>query len=157
MSFGCCKLLSSQPDDAKEVARDVLARAAAKGLLGGKGKQEGTGVINMEYSGNDSVNSKEDRKLLRRRTQRSPKRLRTAASAPDHNSHYKPSFSRTSFSYGHTAPKSKKVSRPPAQTSTSIGARLHSDNSQSRVEKKRDKFYHDSEHTKIIKHPAPFR
>ncbi|KAL5011527.1 hypothetical protein ScPMuIL_010078 [Solemya velum] len=155
---GCfVAVVTREPEDAKEVARDVLARAAAKGLLGGKERKEATGVVNMEHSGNGNVDSKEDHKLLRRRTQRSPKRLRTAVSAPDHNFPHKANLSRTSFSYGHTAPKSKKVSRPPAQSTTSIGARLHSDYSQSRVDKKRDKFHPHSEHTKIIKHPAPFR
>ena len=145
-----------QPEDAKEATRDVLARAQAKGLLGGKKKEhKEKKTIPIEEQNGEIV--EDDEKLLQKRVKRAPRKLRTTTSAPQNVASYtKP--------VGHSVVRSQIYAgghKSPTRTTKStaaIGARLYAASTKPvELPEKKEKHNKVAEHLKVVKHPAPFR
>lgn len=151
-----------QPEDAKEAARDVLARAQAKGLLSSKKskeKLEMNGEADSLTNGHD-VDANES-KLLHKRGKKAPRKLHQTSSAPHPPSYVKPSGVSPVASYINTAAmkwRRHSASTKSTMSGTSVGSRLFQ--SQTKVfsdNKLKVKPKYVSEHIKVVKHPAPFR
>ncbi|XP_061188940.1 putative methyltransferase NSUN7 [Saccostrea echinata] len=148
---GCfIAVVTREPEDSKEAAKDVLARAQAKGLLSGK-KRNKTQVIEGDHENGEASNlvngHTKSEKLLTRRSRRSEQKLppRSAISAPHATSPVR--------SYIHSPLQARRsVPRP---SGIAVGTRLYKDASKREPSVRRDKVL-VAEHLKIVKHPAPF-
>lgn len=144
---GCfIAVVTREPEDSKEAAKDVLARAQAKGLLSGKKR-------NKNHEGHENeeedslVNGHKSEKLLSRRLRRQDQRLlpRGAISAPHASSPV--------HSYIHSPIQGRRIPRP---NGVAVGARLYKDAAKREPAQRKDKTS-VPEHVKVVKHPAPFR
>ncbi|XP_048777842.2 putative methyltransferase NSUN7 isoform X3 [Ostrea edulis] len=147
---GCfIAVVTREPEDSKEAAKDVLARAQAKGLLSGK-KRSKVQVSEVQETGqmDNLVNGHtKSEKLLTRRSRRPEQRLllRSAVSAPQTSSPV--------HSYIHSPMQARRtVTRP---SGVAVGARLFKEGSKRESPVRKDKAM-VAEHLKVIKHPAPF-
>lgn len=145
-----------QPEDAKEAARDILARAQAKGLLGGKKKEvKEKKVISVEEQNGEVL--EEEEKLLQRRVKRSPRKLRSTTSAPHHVSSFTKPVGYSVVRAQIYAGGSKSPARSTKSTAA-IGARLYATSTKNFEQpEKKDKQNKVAEHLRVVKHPAPFR
>ncbi|XP_060576770.1 putative methyltransferase NSUN7 isoform X2 [Ruditapes philippinarum] len=152
---GCfVAVITREPEDIKEANKDILERARAKGLLGGKKKQKK--AVEPEVIANGDAEEGDDEKLLERRVKRSPRKLRPTQSYPADFNYSKPSavsivkaqINSANPIQGHRATKS----------SAAIGARPRVPRLRPLAEpiEKKDKPLKVSEHVKVVKHPAPF-
>lgn len=166
--FNCFSFF--QPEDPKEAAKDVLARAQAKGLLGHRKSKSPKETVSLDHQVNGEVSdtalvnghAESDAKLLNKRTRKAPRKIptRSAVSAQHASTpaYSKPHASSPIHNYIHS-PTSKPSRAKQPNTAKSSFARLY----QSRTKSQDDQFRHDdkprhvSEHLKVIKHPAPFR
>ncbi|XP_046329088.2 putative methyltransferase NSUN7 isoform X1 [Haliotis rufescens] len=136
---GCfVAVITREPEEVKETARDVIARAAAKGLMG-----------NPPHKGEGAENG--------RRRRKSPKRIRGTTSAPNSV----PAYQKHNISV--SSPVSNYInsaSRSPTRSSRMlIGARLHASQprlvSPTSAQKPLKSLV--PEYARVVKHPAPFR
>jgi hypothetical protein len=141
--------LFSQPEDIKEAHKDILERARAKGLLGGKKKQKK--AVEPEPVVNGEVETEpEDEKLLEKRVKHSPRKLRTTQSHPGNFN-----YSRTSaISVVRTRIHGGRAAKSTASISISHVPRLRP---LTEPLEKKEKPVKVAEHVKVVKHPAPFR
>ena len=133
----------------------MIARAQAKGLLGGKKKEhkEKKPILTEEQNGEVL---EEEEKLLQKRVKRAPRKLRAASSAPQNiHTYTKP--------VGHSIVRaqilasSKSPSRGTKSTGA-VGARLYATSTKTfELPEKAEKPPKVAEHMKVVKHPAPFR
>ena len=156
-----------QPEDAKEAARDVLARAQAKGLLSGKKARERKPALFDEQNGEMSDttltngHATDASKLLSRRSRKVDRKLpaRGPNSAPSSGvvktSYTKPDPSSPIHKYIHTPIKTRQQNGQARNSSTTVTARLYNTNRRSSEEMARKPKI--AEHIKVVKHPAPFR
>lgn len=167
---GCfVTVITREPEDAKEAAKDVLARAQAKGLLSGKKPKERKDSlehVNGEATeGLTNGHSDIDSKLLHKRSRKMQRRVqvRGTVSAPQYNklpSYSKPHASSPIHSYITSPTKQRTASMPhnTTRSAISIGSRLYhatTKNSGSELAKRSKPIV--AEHVKVVKHPAPFR
>ncbi|XP_060075252.1 putative methyltransferase NSUN7 [Ylistrum balloti] len=167
---GCfVTVITREPEDAKEAAKDVLARAQAKGLLSGKKQKEPNSSsehLNGEVT-EGLTNGDIDSKLLHKRSRKMQRRVqvRGTVSAPQYNklsSYSKPHATSPIHSYITSTSSAKQRSTSIPHTTTrsaiSIGSRLYhatTKNSGSESVKRNKPIV--AEHVKVVKHPAPFR
>ncbi|WAQ99050.1 NSUN7-like protein, partial [Mya arenaria] len=151
---GCfVAVITREPEDIKEAHKDVLERARARGLLGGKKKSKKPSEEEVEEA-EDSPG--EDDKLLERRVKRAPRKLRQANSFPLNLPHYnKPSASSIVRSQIYAKPKG--VQRATRST-PAINHKGHIQRVKelANPHEKKEKNPVVAEHVKVVKHPAPF-
>ncbi|KAL3880122.1 hypothetical protein ACJMK2_032391 [Sinanodonta woodiana] len=153
---GCfVAVITREPEDVKETAKDILARAASKGLLGGKKSKELKDTVHSDGSllmNGDASESQSDKKLLRKRSRKSPRRIHSLV--PPIPSYHKPTGTSvvkaqiSSDSHKQLDHEAKSVptmitSRPRFKILASVP--------------KVDKKVRVAEHEKVVKHPLPFR
>ena len=147
-----------KPEDVKELNRDILARAQARGLLGGKKKQKKQQVVpTNQQNGDVEHEEKEEEKLLEKRVKRAPRKLRSPANVPKSLPAYtKPSATSIVRSQIYSSPKS--IHRATKSTPT-IGVKTSALRVRPLAEptERKEKKPIVSEHVKVVKHPAPFR
>ncbi|KAJ8297395.1 hypothetical protein KUTeg_023926 [Tegillarca granosa] len=163
--------MNANPEDPKEAAKDVLARAQAKGLLGHRKSKSPKETVSLDHQINGEVSetalvnghAESDAKLLNKRTRKAPRKipLRSAVSAQHSTSvpaYSKPHASSPIHNYIHSpASKTSRAKQP--NTAKSSFARLYQSRTKSQEDHFRndDKPKHVAEHLKVVKHPAPFR
>ncbi|KAK6172528.1 hypothetical protein SNE40_016163 [Patella caerulea] len=151
---GCfVAVITREPEELKETAKDVIARATAKGLLGNKSSkikthdgqiEDGTeGVVNGGYP---------EEKLLRKRSRKAHKRMKGSTSLPV-NSSLKPIAS---------SPVQLYVKRSPTRVNAFVSPtrstdRLHSSISRTSSKHSNAEKLKGPEHVRVVRHPAPFR
>ncbi|KAK3600044.1 hypothetical protein CHS0354_012731 [Potamilus streckersoni] len=156
---GCfVAVITREPEDVKETAKDVLARAASKGLLGGKKSKEhkeSKETVNGDGSlliNGDASESQSEKKLLLKRSRKSPRKIHSLV--PPIPSYHKPagtSVVKAQISSGsHKQLDHEAKSMPTLITSKPRFKILAS-------VPKVDKKVRVAEHEKVVKHPSPFR
>lgn len=138
-----------QPEDVKEAHKDILERARARGLLGGKKKSKKHVELAAET---EEVESGDDDKLLERRVKRPPRKLRTANSFSTNHHH------NTSIVKSQIDAKPKMIHRA-TKSSPTLTAKSHIQRVKELADPldKKEKPLKVAEHVKVVKHPAPFR
>ncbi|KAK3099250.1 hypothetical protein FSP39_001586 [Pinctada imbricata] len=165
---GCfVAVVTREPEDAKEAARDVLARAQAKGLLSGKKSRERKPQLFDEQNGEEIDTPltnghavPEASKLLSKRTRKVERKIpaRGTASAPNPivvSTYTKPNASSPIHKYIHTPLKSRQNGNP-RPNGVAHATRLYNAvrrNSDENINRKPKL----PEHVRVVKHPAPFR
>lgn len=147
-----------QPEEYQESAKEVLERAAAKGLLGPKPKvHTKTRENNETGDADENKETEKSDKLLHRRVRKpqsrlSPSRksahLTATAKVQTHNLNYKAPSVGTIL----TARRSPPRHVPPQ----SVISRLYSGKPKAQPSSAKQK-NHIQEYRKVVKHPAPFR
>ncbi|XP_045204009.2 putative methyltransferase NSUN7 isoform X2 [Mercenaria mercenaria] len=152
---GCfVAVITREPEDVKEANKDILERARAKGLLGGKKKPKK--VAEVEPIINDKVEEEaDDEKLLDKRVKRAARKLRPTQSYPADFGYTKPSA--TSIVKAHIN-SSPKIGHRATKSTAAIGAKSRVPKLRPLTEpvEKKEKPLKISEHVKVVKHPAPF-
>ncbi|XP_076117525.1 putative methyltransferase NSUN7 isoform X1 [Mytilus galloprovincialis] len=166
-SSGCfVAVVTREPEDAKEAARDVLARAQARGLLPTKKSKEK--LVNSEITNGEvdhipnGHDAEAEPKLLPKRGKKGSRKLPVhhASSTPHPKAYVKPQGVSPVASYINAAMKWRRHSASTKSTVSgmSVGSRLYQSQTKVFTDKKlKDQTRHVSEHIKVIKHPAPFR
>lgn len=159
-------VVTREPEDAKEAARDVLARAQARGLLSSKKSKEKLDSSELTNGEVDHISNGHDaeieQKLLHKRGKKAPRKLQVhhASSTPHPRAYAKPHTVSPVASYISAAMKWRRhsASTKSSVSGVSVGSRLYQ--SQTKVfqeQKVKEKPKYVSEHIKVVKHPAPFR
>ncbi|XP_052276864.1 putative methyltransferase NSUN7 isoform X1 [Dreissena polymorpha] len=147
---GCfVAVITREPEDVKEAHKDILERARAQGLLGGKKKTKKPAEHEAET---EVATSGDDDKLLERRVKHAPRKLRTANS-----------FS-TNFNHAASIVKSQIYTKPKTphrhtKSLPTLTAKSHIQRVKELADPldKKEKPLKVAEHVKVVKHPAPFR
>lgn len=143
-----------QPEDAKEAARDVLARAQAKGLLHHK-KSKHNLLENGEVHDTQS-----DNKLLHKRGKKAQRKVKKAFSLSQATPYTLPPTVSPISTYIHADLKLQRQSASTKSTTSAASkeSRLYQFQTKTFVDQKnKDKQQPVSEHKKVVNHPAPFR
>lgn len=153
---GCfVAVITREPEDIKEAHKDILERARAKGLLGGKKKKEKK-VAEPEPMINGEAEVKpEEEKLLEKRVKRAPRRLRATQSQPTDFHYTKPSA--TSVIRAEINASAKGVHRATKSSGAVSRTRVPRLRILTEPAEKKEKPIKVAEHMKVVKHPAPFR
>ncbi|KAL4229770.1 hypothetical protein ACF0H5_010161 [Mactra antiquata] len=150
---GCfVAVITREPEDIKEANKDLLERARARGLLGGKKKPKKQ--IEAETPVTNNEVEVEEEKLLEKRVKRAPRKLRTTQS--------------NTIGFNYHKPSGTSVVKAQINSHTKVGARtkstpilnkIHASKLRPLAEplEKKEKTPKVAEHVKVVKHPAPFR